>query len=265
MGRTEKQLKFLTRGIKLGDTFARLGRFDWLARRSPGFRPQDMNVSFLPINEDIQLAENTVIPVEVLKDFVQRASHRVIIASCHCREGMSCNKYPVDIGCLFMGRAALEIHPSVGREASAEEALEHMQTAIAEGLVPVVGKVRYDNWLLGVKNKKQLLSVCFCCECCCIYRYTRHVPPPLRTERLHRLEGLRLEVSETCDGCGVCAAKCFVEAITIDNGLAVMGDGCVGCGRCASVCPINAITISLENPSFIEEARSRIESLVDIR
>lgn len=242
-----------------------LGRFKTLKRVIPWFTPDGLNVYFLPINEDIELGEDTVVPAKVLYEMIDRVSHRVIVDYCLCRETLDCKNYPHDIGCLMMGRSALEISPEVSREVSPEEAKAHVDRAVEAGLVPFMGKARVDNFVFGIKNRKQLLSVCFCCECCCISRFARNVPPQLRMENLNRLEGLKIEVDEdACNGCGACEQVCFLKVIDMVDGRPVIGESCVGCGRCATVCRRDAITISLDNPAMVEQVCSRLEGLVDI-
>ena len=50
--------------------------------------------------------------------------------------------------------------------------------------------------------------------------------------------------SEKCTGCGVCKETCPVEAISVNDGLAVVEGGtCVECGRCVPECPNEAMSI----------------------
>lgn len=251
--------------FRLLESASHVAGIRWVKRLLPWFAEDGLNISCLPINEDIRLGDDVVMPVQLLYEFIDAASHRVVVDFCACREAMSCGRYPKEVGCLMMGSAALEIHESVRREVTPAEAREHVDLAMEHGLIPFVGKARIDNIVFGIRNKKQLLSTCFCCECCCISRFARNVPASHRADNVHRLEGLSIEVGEGCDGCGVCAKRCFLESIVIRDGKAHILEGCAGCGRCAKACARGAITVSLDNPAFIDEARSRIEALVDFR
>lgn len=248
---------------RLLETAAPLASYPRIKRMIPWFRPRDFNVSCIPVNETLELGENVALPAQLLEDFIRRASHRVIVDYCACRKALGCRRYPADVGCLMMGSSALQIDPGVRREVSVEEALSHARGAMDRGLVPIVGKVRIDNLVFGIRDRKHLLSACFCCECCCISRFARHVPHEMRRENVVKLEGLAVEVTDECDGCGACAKRCFLQEIEIVGDRAVIGEGCVGCGRCAALCKKGAIHLSLDNPGFIAEARARIEALVD--
>lgn len=267
MGWSRRQMELLSRPW----SFHLLERFTFFAahrstkRLIPGFRDRDLNISCLPINEDIEVPEGSVLPVQVLYEFIDRASHRVIVEWCPCRRGLGCRRYPDDIGCLMMGKAALEIDPGIRREVTPDEAKEHVGRAMEAGLVPFVGKVLLDNAALGIRNRTQLLSCCLCCECCCISRFARRVPLELREPHITKLAGLSVVVGDSCDGCGACVSRCFLEEITIEDGRAVIGEGCAGCGRCATVCKRDAITVSIDDPEFIEEALGRISALSDYR
>lgn len=64
--------------------------------------------------------------------------------------------------------------------------------------------------------------------------------------RFARMPGVQVEVTEACNGCGLCAkGVCFVGAISIDSDRAVISELCRGCGRCASICPRGAIRLSI--------------------
>ncbi|HAU32220.1 MAG: 4Fe-4S ferredoxin iron-sulfur binding domain protein [Desulfotomaculum sp. 46_80] len=48
---------------------------------------------------------------------------------------------------------------------------------------------------------------------------------------------------EKCIGCGQCVDICPVEAIKVDNDIAVVSDECIECGACADECPTEAILL----------------------
>ncbi len=47
---------------------------------------------------------------------------------------------------------------------------------------------------------------------------------------------------DTCTGCAACVEACPVEALKIEDNLAVVdGDTCIDCGACNDACPTEAI------------------------
>ena len=51
--------------------------------------------------------------------------------------------------------------------------------------------------------------------------------------------------AEKCTACGACVDVCPVEAITMNEDVAVVdAENCTDCGACADECPTEAITLS---------------------
>lgn len=230
--------------------------------RHPWFRPEASDMRWLPINQDIVMPAGLHLPYEILDRLIEEASHRVIIEYCGCREGFRCAKYPADLGCLMLGDSALEIKNYPTREVGVEEAKNHARRAIELGLIPAAGKTRVDNTIYRIKDVGRLLTVCFCCDCCCLTRFAHTGPLDLVEATFTRLDGITVTVTDRCQGCGKCREGCYVRAITIRDGQAVLDERCRACGRCASGCPFGAIEIRLEDPEFFEKTIERIRSYV---
>ncbi len=188
----------------LGRVFIWMTNQPW-AQKHPWFNPAKSDTRWLPINTDIEMPDNCPMPVAMLDQLIEEASHRVIIDFCGCRNAFLCEDYPIDIGCLFLGDDALDLKVYPRREVTVEEAKRHVRRAVDAGLIPGVGKARVDTWLFKVPDRGRLLSICFCCDCCCLGRYvhcgpvdvvegiTSRLPghQPGDNRRLHRLRHLR--------------------------------------------------------------------------
>jgi UDP-glucose 4-epimerase len=216
--------------------------------------------NFIPVHVDVERPGSVALPGQVVEQFIQESSFRFILHRCLCRSLEACQRYPKEIGCLFLGEGAKEIVSTLGREASVEEALAHHRRALALGLVPMVGKLRWDSLWLGVKRADQLLTICHCCDCCCYFRLYRILPAEA-ARGLQKLEGLEVRVGEACDGCGICVEHCFIKAMAIQGGKAMVGESCRGCGRCATVCPRQAVKVLLPPAASLEKFLRRVRSL----
>jgi Fe-S-cluster-containing hydrogenase component 2 len=79
------------------------------------------------------------------------------------------------------------------------------------------------------------------------------------------MPGVTVQVTDRCAGCETCThGICFVNAIHMVDGRAIISDGCRGCGRCVEVCPQNAIEMVITDPQFVKHAIDRIAPLVDV-
>ncbi len=246
----------------LGVLVRRIGGMSPLLRHHPWTDARKTDLRWLPINSDIEVPEGVPMPLELLDRLIEEASHRVIYDFCTCRKAFACRDHREEIGCLLMGDSALESPASLSREVGVDEAKEHARRAVEAGLVPLVGKARIDNSFTGIKDRGRLLTACFCCECCCVTRNTRHLHPDILEPILPRLDGITIEVTEACEGCGKCAEQCFIRAIRMEGGRAVIGEYCRACGRCADACPNRAIRVSLDDPEFLEKSYRRIREHV---
>ena len=52
----------------------------------------------------------------------------------------------------------------------------------------------------------------------------------------------KAHITSNCSGCQICLAKCDVDAISFEDGIAVIDpEKCTGCAECVSVCPSDVI------------------------
>jgi NAD-dependent dihydropyrimidine dehydrogenase PreA subunit len=219
----------------------------------------------ISVGRTVQAAPDVVLPSQVVEHFIEHASVHWIMNACICRDASGCRDYPIDLGCLFLGEAAEGINPALGRRVTREEALEHARRCREAGLVHLVGRNRMDTVWLGVGPGDRLLTVCNCCPCCCLWRVLPHISSNIG-QRVTRMDGVSVGVTDRCTGCGTCAAPgvCFVEAIRLEGDHARVGDSCRGCGRCVDVCPQGAIELAIAGSAFVEGAIARIAPLVDV-
>jgi ferredoxin len=178
---------------------------------------------------------------------------------------MPCQAYPIEIGCLFIGEPARDIHPDLGRELTVAEALAHVRMAAEKGLVFSVGKSKLDTVWLGIGPGNRLFTICMCCPCCCITRglVTGH---PLLGRKYNRMPGLTMTVTDACIGCGTCTEEgvCIFDAIHLEEGMARINDNCKGCGRCAEKCPHQAIQAVIENRDYVTRTIERLNQKIDV-
>jgi UDP-glucose 4-epimerase len=132
----------------------------------------------------------------------------------------------------------------MGKICGVEEANKHIQRGIANGLYPLIAHTVIDAVTLGIPYKR-MLTICFCCECCCVVHRGLRTGPASLSQVVQRLRGLRILVEEDCCGCGVCIEKCPVGAISLNQDGAVISDECKGCGICIQACPDEAIKMEM--------------------
>ncbi len=262
--RTSRNGKVLVKGIpRFADLLVKgFFKLPLVNRWHPWVREDKTDMRWLPINADIEVPAGAPMPLELIDRFAEEASHRVIIEYCVCRQGWKCEHYPREIGCLLMGDSALEVKKYPFKEVGIEEAKAHARKAVEAGLVPIIGKARADNHIFRVKDRGRLLTVCFCCECCCVTRFTNYMPLEYLEPTFTKLDGIAIEVTDECTGCGKCVERCYMNAISVVDGRARIEKECRACGRCAFTCPSKAIKLTITDMEFLEKSYRRIRSYV---
>lgn len=216
------------------------------------------------IQQNIPEAENLAVPSEVVEHFIEESNYIFLMDKCICREAADCQDYDHDIGCIFLGEAVLDINPKLGKLVDKETAHAHVQRAREAGLVHLIGRDKIDAVWMGVTPSTKLMTICNCCPCCCLFKFLPNLAPKLQ-KKIERMPGVHVEVTEDCTGCGLCIQDvCFIDAIHLENGRAVIEEDCRGCGNCVEVCPHGAIKIEIDRENYIENAIQRLSEAVDV-
>ncbi len=232
------------------------------------FREDEIYV--LPVDGTIQInapldgPASTIIPSQLVEHYINSASHHWIMDFCICREGDDCQDYPHELGCIFLGEPVLQINSKLGRLVSKEEALEHARRCREAGLVHSIGRSRWDSFWLGTDPPTELMTICNCCPCCCLWGMVTDLTPRI-SQKITKLPGVEVAVNGECTGCGICTeGVCFADAILMNDGRAEITSECRGCGRCVDLCPENAISLTIEGMENIQETRQHLDRLVDL-
>jgi len=226
--------------------------------------------NYVPVNLPMGDFESEVVPYKVFEHFINKASN-IVLRTCPCRERWDCQNHSVELGCIFMGDDTknMALDSDEGYVATKEQALEHVRNAIADGLVPLIGRnVAEAEGGHGVKDTGRFLAGCFCCECCCIaVKFSQYgIVASMGGDEAGSMKGMKIKVDpELCDGCGTCIEVCpFKSRKVLDGKSSVDPAHCTGCGRCVDVCPNGAITFDIEDPNYIENYIAKLESIVDV-
>jgi len=229
--------------------------------------PRDTSIKTeeIEINADVEVPENTVLPSTFLKEMIRKSRYHFLMDSCICRVSNDCKDYPHEPGCLFLGRGTKKISTNLGRSITEQEALEYVDKCQEAGLVNIIGRNKIDSVWLNTGPKEELLSICGCCPCCCLWKMTPELPEEL-ARSISPMVGVELKFKkELCSGCGKCADICFLGLIEVSDGKAKINmENCRCCGRCAEICTKDALTIEISEDSITNSIK-RVEPLVDVK
>ncbi|KYC52074.1 MAG: hydrogenase MvhADGHdrABC F420-non-reducing hydrogenase subunit B [Candidatus Methanofastidiosum methylothiophilum] len=261
-------VNILTKLFPYRFTFAKLTRIPGIGSIVDKMFFDKDRIYYLPLDKVVQIEKNIyqddsiILPSKVVEHFIEKSNHQFIMNFCICRISKDCNNYPKDYGCLFLGEATLNIDPKLGKNVTKEEAKQYIKKCNEAGLVHLIGRNKLDSSWLKAKPADKLMTICNCCECCCLWMMLPNLSKAINS-KVTKLPGLEINVTNRCVGCGECVRFCFVNAISVINGKAVINGECRGCGRCANNCKSKAIEIII--PSYsLEESIKNISSSVDV-
>lgn len=173
-----------------------------------------------------------------------RAQSKIALITCICRKesramGKGCDHLPE--ACLAFGTGAyFYLQTGRGREISQEEALDVLRRGMEEGLVIQPG------------NGQKIWSICLCCPCCCaLLKALRAMEKPGRVAHSSFFAGV---LDADCTACGICAEKCPMGAITIQDTARIDRERCIGCGVCVGTCAWNALELKPKPEPYVPPA-----------
>jgi UDP-glucose 4-epimerase len=210
----------------------------------------------LPVNEAIPRGRQAALPGIIVEQLLRASDGIFSMAACPCRTAYQCANHPRNLGCLHIGPAVRQIPADVGRLLSLEEGLQHLELAQASNLIPTILYNPSEAEIFKV-DKQRMLSICFCCECCCDVRLLlRRGPERYWNLYNQRLPGLEILVGAGCTLCGDCVRACYGGDRIIQMGKerAEISDRCIGCGRCVSACLEGALSIRVQPDSELQVA-----------
>ncbi len=187
----------------------------------------------IPIEKSIT-SEHRIGTYDELRNLIHQAEDRIRIGECFCRKSMAMEGHKCSVTsrketCMaFRDFADMAGRTGWGRPISKQKALE------------IAAKNEKDGMILQPSNEQEPQFICSCCgDCCGILRIAKAVPRPAEVlASNYYAQG----DPDLCDGCGTCVDRCQMEAVELQDDVAVVNrDRCIGCGLCVSTCPSETI------------------------
>lgn len=249
--------------------------------------------SYIPINKSLETADSETLPRKVFQHFFNKASNIYLLSRCPCRVYQGCEEHDHSIGCIQLGDDTLKIKGTpldialsrglpgmeklaeslppkeeLGRFITNDEALEVLNKAMDDGLMPLLGKIEEESLGYGFQQTGHFMSMCFCCSCCCVnVKAAKYASVDSKLQHvLHRMDGVTVEiVDKNCNGCELCIPECNWNSMEMVGDKAVINqDSCLGCGRCEEACDYDAINITIDDDSRVHQLIKKLESVVDV-
>lgn len=190
----------------------------------------------VPVEESVPV-DNIVLAHDEVRHLLESSPGPFAVAECICKKSHdidedACQVTNLRETCINMGMMGrMYLDNGIGREITREEAQAIIQEAERAGLV------------IQSMNAQEPQVICACCGCCCgVLTILQRLPRP--AEFVSSTYHADLDPAK-CTGCGTCASRCQVKAITWTQGAPaeLVPGRCIGCGLCVVTCPTGALTL----------------------
>ncbi|MFX1288874.1 MAG: DUF362 domain-containing protein, partial [Promethearchaeota archaeon] len=189
----------------------------------------------IPLDQSVEY-EQTIEKYDNLRALLETIGEPIAVMECICRKGTDligepCSKTKLRESCFtFRTFAKSFIEKGLAREITREEALKILEKAEEDGLVLQPG------------NSQRPMSICTCCGCCCgvltSHKQLKELAHLFATNYFAEVD------TELCIGCGNCEERCNVDAVHVEDDIAVVDKmRCIGCGVCVPTCTSEAISL----------------------
>lgn len=191
----------------------------------------------IPVEKSIPV-ERHIATYDQIREIINTTEGPITVSKCMCREGAKQSGHPCHVTsreetCMCFGDWARHfVKLGLAKEITREQALEITRQNEEDGLV------------LQPTNYQKIDFVCACCGCCCGVLTRQKVLPNPAVNWSHNFYAV--VETDKCTACGVCAEKCQIAAIKVDehNGYSVINlERCIGCGNCVAACPSGALRL----------------------
>jgi Pyruvate/2-oxoacid:ferredoxin oxidoreductase delta subunit len=199
------------------------------------------------------------LPRQDIEDVINAADH-VSVGPCGCRAIFGDGKCDAPMfACIkinYFSRFTTAMEKLAGKlraERGMKVGNPHSKALTKEEAIEIVRNARRHGLVLSLESciEPYQYNICCCCADCCIelnmrYKFGLDVSPRGPYEPVVN--------AAACKGCGACAKRCPVNAITLTDQRAVIDlNQCLGCGVCAEQCKQGALTMVLDErriPSY---------------
>lgn len=192
----------------------------------------------IPIEESIT-PESNISTFDEVMHLLENSEGPFVAVSCICRkakkiEGETCKATDRVETCLVVNELAKGVEKAgVGINLD------------KQGAIDLIRKNSEDGLILQPSNTRHIEFICSCCGCCCgmlgVHKKLLNPADYWATNFYAKID------YDACNGCGLCARKCQVDAIKFKkkkgkkNNVSVNLKKCLGCGNCVAACKFDGI------------------------